>query len=84
MEIIKILILGTVACICMHSVTFFLTKNGPAQFLVKFKWVIFLLLFIILFLIEDYSNLLSSENTLIISIVNIFIAYSFISGIKKK
>jgi hypothetical protein len=83
MEIIKILILGTVACICMHSVTFFLNKNGPAQFLVKFKWVIFLLLFIILFLIEDYSNLLSSENTLVISIVNIFIAYSFISGIKK-
>ena len=84
MEIIKILILGTIACICMHTITFFLTKNGPIEFLVKFKWVIFLLLFIILFLIEDYSNLISSENTLIVSTVNLFIAYSFISGIKKK
>ena len=83
MELIKILILGIVACLCMHSTTFFLFKNNPPKYLIKFKWVISTLLVIILFLIEDYSQLLKSDNINILAVINLFIAYSFVSGLRK-
>ena len=83
MELVKTLILGTIACICMHSVTFFLFRYNPPEYLVKFKWIIFVLLFSVLFLIEDYNNLLNSENIKVLATINAFIAYSFISGLKK-
>ena len=83
MELIKILILGTVACICMHSATFFLFKNNPPIYLIKFKWVISILLILIFFLIEDYSELLKPDNINILFVINLFIAYSFISGLRK-
>ena len=85
MEIIKIFIFGLVACVCMHAITFFISKDNKApEFLIKFRWIIFILLIIILFLLEDYSNFITSENKTILSIVNIFISYAFISGIKKR
>ena len=84
MEIIKIFIFGLVACVCMHAITFFISKNNQApDFLIKFRWVIFMLLIVILFLVEDYSNFITSENKIILGVVNIFISYAFISGIKK-
>ena len=84
MEIIKIFIFGLVACVCMHAITFFISKNNQApNFLIKFRWVIFMLLIVILFLVEDYSNFITSENKIILGVVNIFISYAFISGIKK-
>ena len=85
MEIIKIFIFGLVACVCMHAITFFISKNNQApDFLIKFRWIIFILLFIILFLLEDYSNFINLENKIILIVVNIFISYAFISGIKKR
>ena len=84
MEIIKIFIFGLVACVCMHAITFFISKNNQTpEFLIKFRWVIFILLIIILFLLEDYSNFITPENNIILVVVNIFISYAFISGIKK-
>lgn len=85
MEIIKIFIFGLVACVCMHTITFFISKNNQTpDFLIKFRWIIFILLFIILFLLEDYSNFINLENKTILIVVNIFISYAFISGIKKR
>ena len=85
MEIIKIFIFGLVACVCMHAITFFISKNNQApEFLIKFRWIIFILLIIILFLLEDYSNFITPENKIILVVVNIFISYAFISGIKKR
>jgi len=85
MEIIKIFIFGLVACVCMHAITFFISNNNqPPEFLIKFRWIIFILLIIILFLLEDYSNFITPENKIILVVVNIFISYAFISGIKKR
>ena len=85
MEIIKIFIFGLVACVCMHAITFFISKNNQTpEFLIKFRWVTFILLIIILFLLEDYSNFITPENNIILLVVNIFISYAFISGIKKR
>ena len=85
MVIIKIFIFGLVACVCMHAITFFISKNNQTpEFLIKFRWVIFILLIIILFLLEDYSNFITPENNIILVVVNIFISYAFISGIKKR
>ena len=85
MEIIKIFIFGLVACVCMHAITFFISKNNQTpEFLIKFRWVIFILLIIILFLLEDYSNFITPENNTVLLVVNIFISYAFISGIKKR
>ena len=58
-------------------------NNQTPNILIKFRWVIFMLLIVILFLVEDYSNFITSENKTILSVVNIFISYAFISGIKK-
>ena len=85
MVIIKIFIFGLVACVCMHAITFFISKNNQTpDFLITFRWIIFILLFIILFLLEDYSNFINLENKTILIVVNIFISYAFISGIKKR
>ena len=80
----KTFIFGLVAAVCVHFVALNLWKNKDIpSVLVKFQWVIFILFYATLFLVQDYSNLLN-ENLYVILIVNLFLSYIFILPLNNK
>ena len=87
MELIKIFIFGLVLCICMHSTISYVWRDEKIpDFILKFKWIIFLLIFISLFLLEDYVGLLEDNfyDNKVVLVVNFFISYTFVSSINRK
>ena len=84
MSLMKTFIFGLVAAVCVHFVALNLWKNNNIpSILVKFKWIIFILFYATLFLVQDYSNLLN-ENLYVILIVNLFLSYIFILPLNNK
>ena len=87
MDLIKIFIFGLVLCVCMYATVSYVwkDKNIP-DFILKFKWIIFLLIFISLFLLEDYVGFLKDDfyDTRVVLVVNFFISYTFVSFINRK
>ena len=87
MDLIKIFIFGLVLCICMHFTISYVWKDKKIpNFILKFKWIIFLLIFINLFLLEDYVGLLKDDfyDNKVVLVVNFFISYTFVSSINRK
>jgi len=86
MDLIRVLIFGIVLCGCMYATVLYVWKDKEIpNFILKFKWLIFILIFISLFLLEDYIGLLDNFNkNKIIFVVNFFISYTFIASINRK
>ena len=86
MELIKIYVFGLILCICIYFITKMLWNeiNVPEN-LVKYKWFIFLIIFLTLVLIEDYMGWLFNDNSFIktILVLNIFISFVAISALKR-
>ena len=86
MELIKIYVFGLILCICTYFITKMLwNENNVPENLVKYKWFIFLIIFITLVLIEDYMGLLFNDNSFIkiILVLNAFISFIAISALKR-
>jgi len=60
-------------------------ENNVPRNLVKYKWFIFLIIFVTLVLIEDYMGLLFNDNSFIeiILVLNAFISFIVISALKR-
>ena len=86
MDLIRVLIFGIVLCGCMYATVLYVWKDKEIpNFILKFKWLIFILIFTSLFLLEDYIGLLDDFNkNKIIFVVNFFISYTFIASINRK
>ena len=86
MELIKIYVFGLILCICIFFITKMLWSeiNVPKN-LVKYKWFIFLIIFLTLVLIEDYMGLLFNDNSFVktILVLNIFISFIAVSALKR-
>ena len=86
MELIKIYIFGLILCICTHFIVKMLwDENNVHENLVKYKWFIFLIIFITLVLIEDYMGLLFNDNSFVktILVLNMFISFIATSAFKR-